>query len=140
MDTSRKYYETVMRDYSTYGCGRSLERYCRDEGIDYKWVLKAQELYGIQEKKKSTRPVVRKSKQKAPDMINLHFEPESEEESSDGQLAETTEFEGAEEEVSGDEAQWKVSSLKVITPLGYEIEISTSNPSAVNELLTKLTA
>ena len=29
MDTSKNYYETVMRDFTMYARGRTLEQYCR---------------------------------------------------------------------------------------------------------------
>ena len=29
MDTSKNYYDSVMRDFQTYGRGRTLEQYCR---------------------------------------------------------------------------------------------------------------
>ena len=75
MDTSKNYYESVMRDLQTYGQGRTLEHYCRDEGADYKWIEKAKEPYGLPAKGKAAK-AGKKSSSKSPDMIRLHFEPE----------------------------------------------------------------
>ena len=75
MDTSKAYYESVMRDFRIYGRARSLEEYCRDEGADYRWIEKAKELYGVTTKGKSVKSG-KKSVTKTPDMIQLHFEAE----------------------------------------------------------------
>ena len=73
MDTSKNYYESVMRDFQTYGRGRTLEPYyCRDEGADYKWIEKMKELNGFPARGKAEK----KASSKSPDMIQLHFEPE----------------------------------------------------------------
>lgn len=137
MDTSKDYYESVMRDFQTYGRGRTLEHYCRDEAVDYKWIEKAKSLYGDQPKAKAVKPT-RKDKDKSQDMIQLHFEPEPTE-GLDAQAAPTPETSPAEPAPPYAKPQWRVSSLRVMTPLGHEIEIRTSNPPAVTELLAKLT-
>lgn len=36
MDTSQKYFESLMSDFKSYGRGRSLEQFCRDEAVDFK--------------------------------------------------------------------------------------------------------
>ena len=36
MDTSKNYYDSVMRDFQTYGRGRTLEQDYRDEAVDCK--------------------------------------------------------------------------------------------------------
>lgn len=138
MDTSKDYYESVMRDFKTYGRGRTLEQYCRDEAVDYKWIEKAIEMYGPVEKTKSAKPV-RKARSKSPDMIQLHFDPEPEDSSASGQTKTITKEDSLS---SGNETpvpEWRVVSLRLMTPQGHEIEITTSNPSAVSELLATLT-
>lgn len=77
MDTSKDYYESVMRDFQTYGRGRTLEQYCRDEAVDFRWIEKAISKYGIPEKTKVVK-TQKRTKSKSPDMIQLHFEQESE--------------------------------------------------------------
>ena len=135
MDTSKDYYESVMRDFQTYGRGRTLEQYCRDEAVDYKWIEKARDLYGPPSKTKTSK-TEKKGRSKPNDMIQLHFESEP----TEAQAAPTPETSPAEEAPASAKSQWRVASLKVTTPLGHEIEIMTSNPSAVTELLSKLTA
>ena len=45
MDTSKKYYEDKLRDFNKYRRGRTLAQFCKDEGIDYDWMLKAKRKY-----------------------------------------------------------------------------------------------
>lgn len=136
-NTSKNYYESVMRDYKAYARGRSLEQYCRDEAVEYNWILKAQKQYGDIPEEKPRKKATRKSKTESTDLIRLHFEEDKPEEDN---LTVTSDKETpmvAEEEKT---VPWKVESLKVISPSGGEIEIRTSNLSAVSELLAKLTA
>lgn len=127
-----------MRDFKTYGRGRTLEQYCRDEAVDYKWIEKAKEQYGSVEKTKSAKPV-RKARSKSPDMIQLHFDPDPEESSAPEQ---TKTIEKEDTPSAGNETpvqEWRVVSLRLMTPQGHEIDITTSTPSAVCELLATLT-
>ena len=139
MDTSKTYYESVMRDFQTYGRGRSLEEYCRDEGADYRWIEKAKELYGVPTKGKSVKSGKR-TVTKAPDMIQLHFEAEP----GETPVVDIDSSASSKQESVADDSSpaigWRVLSLRLKTPAGYEIEVRTSNVSAVSELLTKLTA
>ncbi len=143
MDTSKNYYETVMRDFAMYARGHSLEQYCRDEAVDYKWLQKAQKQYGIPEKSKSTR-TIKRSKEKTPDetpeMIQLHFDPEDKADNITENVAEVLQPEPEVPVIQANTGKWSVTSLKVMTPSGHEIEIRTDKPSAVSELLVKLTA
>lgn len=36
---SKEYFEKVMQDYNQNRNGRSLRKYCKDEAIDYDWLL-----------------------------------------------------------------------------------------------------
>ena len=36
----KAYFEKVMQDFNQFREGRSLRKYCSDEGIDYNWVIK----------------------------------------------------------------------------------------------------
>ena len=36
---SKAYFEKVMQGFNQFREGRSLRKYCSDEGIDYNWVI-----------------------------------------------------------------------------------------------------
>lgn len=81
METSKNYYESVMRDFGMYARGRSLEQYCRDEAVDIKWLTKAMEQYGVPEEDRKPRQKRRaavRTADKTPEMIRLHYDPEAE--------------------------------------------------------------
>lgn len=42
---SKEYFEKVMQEFNQKRNGRSLRKYCSDEGIDYKWVLEFKKNY-----------------------------------------------------------------------------------------------
>ena len=42
---SKAYFEKVMQDFNQFRNGRSLRKYCTDEGIDYNWVIKYKKDY-----------------------------------------------------------------------------------------------
>lgn len=126
-----------MRDYKAYARGRSLEQYCRDEAVEYNWILKARKQYGDIPEEKPRKKATRKSKTEPSDLIRLHFEEDQQEEENPTVAADSETPTAAEEKKS---EPWKVESLKVISPSGEEIEIRTSNLSAVSELLAKLSA
>ena len=42
---SKAYFEKVMQDFNQFRNGRSLRKYCTDEGIDYNWVIKFKKAY-----------------------------------------------------------------------------------------------
>ena len=42
---SKEYFEKVMQDYNQNRKGRSLRKYCKDEAIDYDWVIKLKKTY-----------------------------------------------------------------------------------------------
>ena len=42
---SKEYVEKVMKDFNQFREGRSLRKYCSDEGIDYNWVIKYKKEY-----------------------------------------------------------------------------------------------
>ena len=42
---SKEYFEKVMQDYNQHRNGRSLRKYCKDEAIDYDWVIKFKKTY-----------------------------------------------------------------------------------------------
>ena len=44
MDT-REYFEKVMQDYNQNRKGRSLRKYCKDEAVDYNWLMEYKKTY-----------------------------------------------------------------------------------------------
>ena len=44
---SKEYFEKVMQDYNQHRNGRSLRKYCKDEAIDYDWVIKFKKTYPV---------------------------------------------------------------------------------------------
>lgn len=37
---SKEYFEKVMQDYNQNLKGRSLRKYCKDEAVDYDWLIR----------------------------------------------------------------------------------------------------
>ena len=48
---SKEYFENVMQDYNQNRNGRSLRKYCKDEAVDYDWLIQYKKTYPLQEKK-----------------------------------------------------------------------------------------
>ena len=42
---SKAYFEKIMQDFNQFRNGRSLRKYCTDEGIDYNWLIKYKKEY-----------------------------------------------------------------------------------------------
>ena len=42
---SKAYFEKVMQDFNQFREGRSLRKYCADEGVDYNWIIKYKKEY-----------------------------------------------------------------------------------------------
>ena len=40
-----KYFEKVMQDYNQHRNGRSLRKYCKEEGVDYDWLIEYKKNY-----------------------------------------------------------------------------------------------
>ena len=53
---SKEYFEEVMQDYSLNRYGRSLRKYCKDEAIDYNWVIECKKNYPLQGEKQDEQP------------------------------------------------------------------------------------
>ena len=47
---SKEYFEKVMQDYNQNRKGRSLRKYCKDEAVDYDWLIQYKQNYPLQEK------------------------------------------------------------------------------------------
>lgn len=127
MDTSRKYYEDKIRDFNRYRRGRTLAQFCRDEGIDYNWMLKAKRKYSgcIQQAQAENSTDEADS---LPSLIELHFEDDSEHQSTDQ----------SSDETRPRESGWRVGPVILTDPEGNEITISCGNAAALGSLLTKL--
>ena len=44
---SKEYFEKVMQDYNQNCKGRSLRRYCKDEAVDYDWLILYKKTYPL---------------------------------------------------------------------------------------------
>ena len=42
---TKEYFEKVMQEYNQHRKGRSLRKYCREEGIDYDWLIEYKKSY-----------------------------------------------------------------------------------------------
>lgn len=42
---TREYFEKVMQDYNQNRNGRSLRKYCKDEAVDYSWLMEFKKTY-----------------------------------------------------------------------------------------------
>lgn len=49
---SKEYFEKVMQDYNQHRNGRSLRKYCKDEAIDYDWIIKFKKTYPVRSTEK----------------------------------------------------------------------------------------
>lgn len=127
MDTSRKYYEDKIRDFNRYRRGRTLAQFCRDEGIDYNWMLKAKRKYSGQAQQIQPEEASDEA-DSLPSLIELHFEDDSELQSKGRSSDETRPMENG----------WKVGPLILTDPDGNEITISCGSAAALGSLLTKL--
>lgn len=47
---SKEYFEMVIPDYNQNRKGRSLRKYCKDEAVDYDWLIQYKKNYPLQEK------------------------------------------------------------------------------------------
>ena len=44
---SKEYFEKVMQDYNQIRKGRSLRKYCKDETVDYDWLIQYKKNYRL---------------------------------------------------------------------------------------------
>lgn len=54
---TREYFESVMQGFNQNRNGRSLRRYCTDNGIDYKWLVEYKKTYSASKKTELSSPV-----------------------------------------------------------------------------------
>ena len=54
---TKEYFEKVMQDYNQHRRGRSLRKYCSDEGIDYNWLIEYKKNYpGVKKPQETSAP------------------------------------------------------------------------------------
>ena len=109
---TKEYFEKVMQDFNQHRNGRSLRKYCQDEGIDYKW---------LQEYKRSYPNEPRPERKPEPEPQS--FIP----------LA-------IEEEKDQPKPVWQVSDLRLESPDGGFIDINSNNLAVVTSLLQSLSS
>ena len=107
---TKEYFEKVMQDFNQHRNGRSLRKYCQDEGIDYKWLQEYKRTYPNE-----TKPV-QESKPEPQSFIPLVIE----------------------EEKTQPKPVWQVSHLRLESPDGGFIDINSNNLAAVTSLLQSL--
>lgn len=121
METSKAYFEDILRRFDAERRGRTLFQFCRDEGVDYK---------SLTAYKRSAEPKGKGRKKTSaassdPDMEELE------------ELIELTVIEDVAATPSP--AHWQVVSLAVRTPEGDIINLNCDSAPAVARLLSKLT-
>ena len=109
---TKEYFEKVMQDFNQHRNGRSLRKYCQDEGIDYKWLQEYKRTYPNE-----TKPV-QESKPEPQSFIPLVIE----------------------EEKTQPKPVWQVSHLRLESPDGGFIDINSNNLVAVTSLLQSLSS
>jgi hypothetical protein len=108
---TKEYFEKVMQDYNQNGNGRSLNAYCKDEGIDYRWLISYRRTY---------KPTRVKATAAQPELVQLQV---------------------LDDVLTSQEAKpmnWQVSNLVLQSPEGAQMEIRCNNLQAVSELLRKM--
>ena len=123
MDTSKKYYEDKIRYFNKYRRGRTLAQFCREEGIDYDWMLKVKRKYSGRAQQIQSEESTDET-DSLPSLIELHYEDDSG-------------FQPDDERKSTDRG-WRVGPVILTDPEGNEITISCGNAAALGSLLTKL--
>lgn len=105
---TKEYFEKVMQNYNQHGKGRSLRKYCKDEAIDYNWLIAYKKTYPGGNDKCN-------AENSGPIFVPLSI---------------------AEEKTMP--AGWQVTNLVLQSPCGDLIEIKSSNLFVVAELLRKM--
>ena len=114
METSKEYYDKIILDYKSNGSGRSLRKYCIDEGVDYQWMMRARKEY-------SRVPQVAGT--------SCHFIPLLVEEQATKNTPDSS--------LKQEELSWQVSKLVLSGPYG-DVEISGGSMPALLSLMAKL--
>lgn len=105
---SKEYFEKIMQDFNQHRNGRSLRKYCKDEAIDYDWVIEFKKTYPGNVAKQANTP-------KEEGFLSLQLTEEKKQAPT-----------------------WAVESLILKTPFGDTVEIKSSNIFVVADLLQKM--
>ena len=65
---TREYFEKIMQDYNQNRNGRSLRKYCKDEAVDYNWLMEFKKTYS------ASKPQVQQAVQS---FVSLSLEEET---------------------------------------------------------------
>lgn len=121
---TREYFEEVMQEFNQKRNGRTLRKYCIDEGIDYEWLKKYKSTY---------------RSEKAGNTTSLrHVQESNASVTNEGELVALTLDESMSTEKSSMSNTWTVQHLTLKTPSGVELEIKCNSMLAVAELLHKM--
>ena len=52
---TKEYFEKVMQDYNQHRNGRSLRKYCKEEGVDYDWLIEYIKNYPLRKDERSSK-------------------------------------------------------------------------------------
>ena len=105
---SKDYFEKVMQAYNQHRNGRSLRKYCKNEAIDYDWVMEFKKNY----------PNVKKREAENPQPVNFILLTVTNDEKC--------------------QPAWEVERLLLKSPEGQTLEIKSSSLFVVADLLHKL--
>lgn len=119
METSKAYFEDILRRFETERRGRTLFQFCRDEAVEYKDLMAYKRSIGSKGKS-------RRKNEPEPDPQMEELE----------ELVELTVIDDAGPEAAT--VQWQVISLTVRTPEGDIINLNCDSAPAVARLLSKL--
>ncbi|MBD5260313.1 MAG: hypothetical protein HDS46_05985 [Bacteroides sp.] len=72
MDTSKKYNEDKIRDFNKYRRRRTLAQFCKDDGVDYDWMLKTNRKYSGRAQQASLEEAGQEE-YNLPSLIALHY-------------------------------------------------------------------
>ena len=98
---TREYFESVMQGFNQNRNGRSLRRYCTENGIDYKWLVEYKKTYSASRKPDQSSPVSFTSLDVIDEKVSVPMEKTP--------------------------ATWSVSHLALSSPSGDIIEIKSNN-------------
>ncbi len=136
MERSREYYEDKLADYQRYRRGRTLYQFCKDEGIDYNWFLRAQRMFGSNPKNKKSRAPDTDSADVSQDFIRLHYLDDTAQETASCDAG-NDDNEDSPSEYHGS-GTWTVGEVTLTDPDGNEITVRCGSAAALGSLLTKL--
>ena len=118
--TDKKYYEDIMADFNKYRHGRNFFQFCKDEYVDYKWLLSLQRQYNYE---KSHPEVKNEDNLTRNDFIELKIVDDPDENGHNPEA---------------ESIPWKIEKLLISTPEGQLVELRSDSISSVIQILTRL--